>query len=896
MLLSEKTIRKIIKENLLQSLLLEAALKDFKNPELNIGEYSPLQIMQKKFESILKNEIEDIDIEQNDPKYAAKASSLTKSYDVSGWDSNSIARFFSEPLLEVFKEIKKSHEEEKEKTSKVNDILDELSFLYSKKDKGDVIYNQDNAGEDENITAKELILFLKDKNTKNIKLQDMFNGLSIFKKIHKIHEDIKNYFLSDYSDPSKLNKVKKTIIENETEYLFGRDIYEGYKIVVPTTTRSSVFWARTNWKAEKNVLPKQEDISWCTARYTGGNMFRTYFVGGGTNLFYFLPEGDLEGKRKFCIGITKIKKSDGEIKLKCGGHTSVDFSNSPFLPNESDFNDPQVRKEILSRLKIKNPKILDAMAEKMKEKDPFNQFKYISEVGIDQFKALVHIKRNDNGYATNGKEVSGEINKFLGVYIEDEYKEKYTYDQKILKFIERSIFPEDYEGNMQIENSWLGPKNNLKIKSEYIEFFFPEKEKKHFDFYENFKIMEDYTQFKKSHFGLAKDHTKIKEKSILKFLNEKNDFVNRFEYMYSRDRNKSLDILQRDEIKTLLKDEVKDKINFVLGLLRIDRHYYGFEKSIFDFLPIEFCNLKNIFSSIQEGNTDVGLELPLIANFILSDLTKIEENKNIILKKLKEREGWLDLSKYLEGIIEKNEIKDRDILAAVMNLIENSLDVIKNQSDDGHYLINFISSGKIFKSYKIAKIIFSKGIDWFDKSLEKVNYNTREYKKGKIIHEFIIQNETEFAKEKNKEAIEALKVFLLKCKQDNKNIWEIFDMYFLSFLKNRFSSTDTHNDYNTQLYHMILKILAYYFQDITKIPKEIAKNHSDLIKYIIHFHPEQKKNLGFIKRMFHATKDAFSKEKEPTQREKEFFEERRNRKNIVMTETQLRQFIRKNLN
>lgn len=254
--------------------------------------------------------------------------------------------------------------------------------------------------------------------------------------------------------------------EKETLYPFGKDtIVDGYKVVAPLSIRSSIFWARTNWLGEEIVLPSQEDISWCTARLRGGNMFNSYFVGGGTTLFYFLPEGDIEGVKKFCIGITKIKildersklgkiaakkkneldsddyevweyeqwkqnPADWKFKLNVGGNTTVGFENHPILEDETnDFSKKETRNKIKKALKLSNDVILLQFEKEMQNRDPIDQEQYTSLLDVEQFAASTNINSLAPIDPATGKRDRGDI-QMVATSIENVLK---TYNSKIYK-------------------------------------------------------------------------------------------------------------------------------------------------------------------------------------------------------------------------------------------------------------------------------------------------------------------------------------------------------------------------------------------------------------------------------------------------------------------------------
>lgn len=279
--------------------------------------------------------------------------------------------------------------------------------------------------------------------------------------------------------------------EKETLYPFGKDtIVDGYMVVCPLSVRSSIFWARTNWLGEEIVLPSQEDISWCTARFKGGNMFNSYFVGGGTNLFYFLPEGDVEGKFKFCVGITKIKKlidksglgkeakkkkenlSDDDYKvweyeqwkskpedwsytLTVGGHTTVNFANKVILTKQvNDFSSKEVKNTIKRALKISSDNILSQLEKVMSEKEPIDNEKYVSLLDVEQFAASTNINSlapidpsTGKRDAENLRLIKQSIDNVINTYESKIYKIKgLVPDEKIVNYIDKNYMYWQKEG------------------------------------------------------------------------------------------------------------------------------------------------------------------------------------------------------------------------------------------------------------------------------------------------------------------------------------------------------------------------------------------------------------------------------------------------------------------
>jgi hypothetical protein len=316
-------------------------------------------------------------------------------------------------------------------------------------------------------------------------------AVTIYEKLKYVYQRLNEKSIVNNVDAILRNK--DTIKRVETSYPFDEKIVSGYLIVAPKTVQSSIFWARTNWLGEDIVLPGQDDISWCTARFKGGNMFTSYYNGGGTTLFYFLPEGDTRGNKKFCIGIMKKKKvspafqkelkkayqnetgrnfalqskEDREIyeyeylkknpenhgvsyDLLVGGHTTVGFSNQPIFKDSDtqnqDLNDVRVRQKINSALNIKDENVLLRIIKEMKNRDFIDLEKYIALIDVEVFAAATNLdtlapidpatgQREREGLSS----VSTQIQNVLSTYNSKLYKYKgYVPDEKILNYIDKN--------------------------------------------------------------------------------------------------------------------------------------------------------------------------------------------------------------------------------------------------------------------------------------------------------------------------------------------------------------------------------------------------------------------------------------------------------------------------
>ena len=449
MLLFEKRIRKFIQE----SILLEAKFQ-LKNllifKETKIDESNLFDEINNKFIQIGGKQ-HDL----NNPKSAG--------------------RFFIDVLFECMEEINEIIDDGKQNQIDIPDriltICNYILFLFTQKE---TTSKSVQSGQ----TFKDYIL-----NFMTYYNKTSYPGTTnIYEKLQYVFQKLNEKAIVSSID-SLLKEKNYIKSEKETLYPFGKDtIIDGYKVVCPLSIRSSIFWARTNWLGEDIVLRAQEDISWCTARFKGGNMFNSYFIGGGTNLFYFLPEDDLKGTNKFCIGITKIKKikkdselskedkkkkdeldaedykvweyeqwksnpNDWEYTLNVGGHTTVDFHNSPILDGQNnDFTSKEIKNKIKNALQISNENILIQLEKEMSEREPVDNEKYVSLLDVEQFAAATNIDNLAPINPITGKrdtasleQISQSVENVINTYASKIYKVKgLVPDTKIVNYIDKN--------------------------------------------------------------------------------------------------------------------------------------------------------------------------------------------------------------------------------------------------------------------------------------------------------------------------------------------------------------------------------------------------------------------------------------------------------------------------
>jgi hypothetical protein len=280
-------------------------------------------------------------------------------------------------------------------------------------------------------------------------ISDSYNG---FKELREAYENIFHHIgpknLNSFNNPNYINMLKTS----QTEYVFDTPdrTMNGLLAVVPTTTASSIFWSRTNASAQQILLKKlgpnnrqdREYLSWCTSLPEDSNLFHTYYVNGGTSLFYFLPIDDVKGLNKFCIGITKIRDedSDDDFKLICGGHTTVGFENQVFIEERSDFTDDAVKQMMLKKF---GPlgltmNILNIIQEKVSGRNPFDKYAYTGNLKPAEFAALINM--NTIGSTEDGrKTIKREIENILSIYEDPEFLRNYQPNPKILQIINKDL-------------------------------------------------------------------------------------------------------------------------------------------------------------------------------------------------------------------------------------------------------------------------------------------------------------------------------------------------------------------------------------------------------------------------------------------------------------------------
>lgn len=290
-------------------------------------------------------------------------------------------------------------------------------------------------------------------------IADGYNGFEELKNTYEsLYEHIGSKNLNIFNNPSYITLIKNS----QTQYLFDtpNHIMNGLLCVIPSTVQSSVFWARTNARAQKLVLDKTNPaqssdpdyLQWCTARTDESNMFNSYFIRGGTSLFYFLPVDDLEGTNKFCIGVTKLniendnqndydeEDKDKNFKLICGGHTTVGFENAAFIPDNSEFDDNNTQKIILNKFgKFGLTKeMLDIIIEKSSGRNPFDKYAYIGGLKPAEFAATVNM--NTIGQTEEGRNsIKNQIESILEIYKDPEFLKQYIPNPKILTIVNKDI-------------------------------------------------------------------------------------------------------------------------------------------------------------------------------------------------------------------------------------------------------------------------------------------------------------------------------------------------------------------------------------------------------------------------------------------------------------------------
>ena len=408
MLIKESILRKLIKRNL----LLEAVYKQkdlmMLNPQL-------FDIISKQFSTI-------------DPKFTLD-------------NEKSPGRFFIDILYQCMRELLGEFDPVADARNghfleKVENICMQLVILFQQKE---VSSSTVQTGE----TFRDYIYKFMTNPTKFV-VKD-YEDQTIPDMITKL-KYVYNYVMSrsKISGPERVMQFIKMIKKKDTYYPFGDKLVDGkYFVVCPLNIMSSIFWARTNIKAENIILPYQDDPEWCTARFTGGNLFNTYFIAGGTNLFYFLPVNDMTGREKFCVGFTKLNEHGVEM-LVIGGHTTVDFDNEPIIPHEEEVND-DVLKKVSKALKV-SMGTLHQLVDEMSNKAPMDRYKYISLIDLEQFVATTNVdtlapiidEQTGERNPEDLDNISRQINDILSMYKNPEYLARgYKPDPKILNYVDK---------------------------------------------------------------------------------------------------------------------------------------------------------------------------------------------------------------------------------------------------------------------------------------------------------------------------------------------------------------------------------------------------------------------------------------------------------------------------
>jgi hypothetical protein len=283
-------------------------------------------------------------------------------------------------------------------------------------------------------------------------IADGYNGFEELKVAYEnIFQHIGPKNLNSFGNPSYLNLLKTS----QTEYLFDTPdkTMNGVLAVVPTTTASSIFWARTNANAQQIILTKldrskhgddEDFLTWCTSFPDESNMFHSYYVNGGTSLFYFLPIDDVQGLNKFCIGITKIIDANSDdpndFRLLCGGHTTVGFENHAFITDGSDFTDDDVKQMMINKF---GPlgltmEMLNVIEEKVSGRNPFDKYSYVGNLKAAEFAASINM--NTIGSTEDGrKTIKRQIETILFTYEDPEFLKNYQPNPKIMQVINKDI-------------------------------------------------------------------------------------------------------------------------------------------------------------------------------------------------------------------------------------------------------------------------------------------------------------------------------------------------------------------------------------------------------------------------------------------------------------------------
>jgi len=417
MLLKENYLRQLIRKNILLS---EAVYK----------------IAQLKKDFTIEDQDQSLyEIASDIFENAETSSGMNFSFE----NPKSVPRLFIDPIYECLDEIKKDVDSGATNIEKALNKV-KLMCVY-------IIKLGDYINRDKSIKfyVKEDPIPIKDIVSKFISSRKKFkfetSAPTALDKLKYLYENIKKSFFEEhsYSEPSE---VYDEIKEHETEYPFGIELVDDkFLVVLPESRRSSVFWARTNWKAEDKVLIAEDEISWCTSKQVGVNLFNKYYQEESLNLYYFLPKDDLKGTKKFCIGLNKEKKSvTDDAKILTGGYQLVGFENKKFVEDNSDFNDPRVRQAIIQKFGVSN-QILDKLAKHMQTKGTFVREEYYKNFKKDDLTRLFDLDKyapiqNKTGSRPLDllKLLSQDINSFLTTYQSTQFKEAGHYKPELMQY------------------------------------------------------------------------------------------------------------------------------------------------------------------------------------------------------------------------------------------------------------------------------------------------------------------------------------------------------------------------------------------------------------------------------------------------------------------------------
>ena len=417
MLVKESYLRKIIKE----SLLLEAIYKQKQLKELSPEVYS---IIDKQFFSI--DNTQGLDNEK------------------------SAGRFFIDVLYLCMQELLGEFDpatdlENTEFVEKVEDICSHLIYLFYQKE---ITSSTVQTGE----TFRDYIYaFMTSPKNFVIKNQEGHEVRDIISKIKTIFLNVTAR--SSMTGINRILQFKEQLKRKDTAYPFGNELVDGkYLVVQPLSMMSSIFWARTNYLAEDIVLPLEPHTKWCTSRYES-NMFNTYFVAGGTNLFYFLPKDDIAGNKKSCVGLTKtLNESSEKEESVIGGHTTVNFENDAIIPDTQKVS-PNVLNRVSRSLNI-SMETLNRLVEEMASKEAMDKYKYVSLIDLPQFKSVTNLntlapidQKTKKRRPQDLKNIKDQIDHVINIYTDVKYSKRgYKPDKSITNYIIKMLQPWEKEG------------------------------------------------------------------------------------------------------------------------------------------------------------------------------------------------------------------------------------------------------------------------------------------------------------------------------------------------------------------------------------------------------------------------------------------------------------------